>query len=132
MCRTACASLLVLLSLPLQAQHLSTHPTVTAVAGIRLFAANLENSREFYGKTLGLRECSSKAALCFQVSAVQKIELESLGQDNRPDRLGIGAFETRDVGTLLQYMIPDAIKSTDDITRVVGNQALDPYHPHGH
>ncbi len=132
MCRTACASLLVLLSLPLQAQHLSTHPTVTAVAGIRLFAANLENSREFYGKTLGLRECSSKAALCFQVSAVQKIELESLGQDNRPDRLVFVAFETRDVATLLEHMITKGVQSTDEITRVGGTKVLDAYDPDGH
>src|SRR3982074_2409335 len=90
--------------IPLAAQEQPAKPTVTAVAGIRLLAEDLEKSREFYGKVLGLRECHSDAVLCFLVNPIQKIELEPLGRENMQNRLVFIAFATRNAVALRQSL----------------------------
>jgi len=122
----------LLLGLPLGAQEKSTGPTITGVAGIRLLATDPEKSREFYGKELGLRECRSGAALCFTVNALQMIELDHLGRDNRLDRLVSVAFRTRDVAKLRQHLVSQGIQSGDLVTRALGGRAVDILDPEGH
>src|ERR1700737_67175 len=132
MSRWAFALSLVLVSVSLGAQGQSVPPTVTGAAGIRLFSANLEKSRDFYAKQLGLRECHSGAALCFQINPIQAIELDYLGRDTRQDRLSLVAFEAKDVGTLRQYMRAQGIQSGEPITRADGTKAFDVLDPEGH
>jgi catechol 2,3-dioxygenase-like lactoylglutathione lyase family enzyme len=128
----AVAFLIGLLSISIAAQKRPERPDIAGLAGIRLFASNLEKTRDFYAKTLGLRECHSNAALCFQVNAAQKIEFEHLSADNRPDRLVYVALEAKDVSTLLEYMVAEGVNSTDEVTRVGQTQVLDAYDPDRH
>jgi len=123
---------LFMLSVSVTAQKRAERPSIAGVVGIRLFAANLDLTRDFYAKTLGLRECRSSAPLCFQVNAGQKIEFEHLSTADRPDRLVYVALEANDVSTLLEYMNAKGVDSTDDVTRVGRTKVLDAYDPDRH
>ena len=127
-----CACFLALLSVLLGAKSQTTAPSVTGVAGIRLLAADIEKSRRFYGKELGLHECHSGAALCFQVNTIQTIELDSLSKVDRPDRLSLVAFETRDVAALHQFILAQGISSGEPITLTNGSKGFDVLDPEGH
>ena len=132
MYRPVCTSLLALLSVLLGAKSQTTAPPVTGVAGIRLFAANIEKSRRFYGQELGLHECHSGAALCFQVNTIQRIELDSLGRVDRPARLSLVAFETRDVAALREFILAQGISSGELITLAGESKGFDVLDPEGH
>lgn len=121
-----------LASIPLAAQEQPAKPTVTAVAGIRVLAEDLEKSREFYGKELGLRECRSDAALCFQVTPIQKIEVEPLGREKTQNRLVFIAFATRNDVALRQSLADAGIQVGDQITQPDGTKFFDVLDPEDH
>ncbi len=118
--------------IPLAAQEPPAKPTVTAVAGIRLLAVDVEQSREFYSKKLGLRECHSDAALCFQVNAVQKIEVDVLGREQTRNRLVFVAFETRNAMALRQSMASRGVQVGDQITQQDGTKFFEVLDPEDH
>jgi catechol 2,3-dioxygenase-like lactoylglutathione lyase family enzyme len=118
--------------IPLAAQEQPAKPTVTAVAGIRLLAEDLEKSREFYGKELGLRECHSDAVLCFLVSPIQKIEVEPLGREKMQNRLVFIAFATRNAVALRQSLAHAGIQVGDQITQPDGTRFFEVLDPEGH
>jgi catechol 2,3-dioxygenase-like lactoylglutathione lyase family enzyme len=118
--------------IPLAAQEQPAKPTITAVAGIRLLGADLEKSREFYGKELGLRECRSDAALCFQVNPRQKIELNFLGREKTQNRLVFVAFETRNTAALRQSLTQAGIQEGDQITQPDGTKFFEVLDPEDH
>jgi catechol 2,3-dioxygenase-like lactoylglutathione lyase family enzyme len=118
--------------IPLAAQEQPAKPTVTAVAGIRLLAEDLEKSREFYGKELGLRECHSDAVLCFLVNPIQKIEVEPLGQEKMQNRLVFIAFATRNAVALRQSLAHAGIQVGDQITQPDGTKFFEVLDPEGH
>ena len=107
-------------------------PAISGVDGIRLLAADLEKSRNFYGKQLGLAECHTDAAACFRVNLSQKIELDPLGRETSPNRLVFVAFNVRDVATLRQQMKGKGLQLGDQSTRADGTKFFDMLDPEKH
>lgn len=123
---------LCLLGLPLKAQQTQVVPQVTAVAGIRVFAADLQKSRQFYGQELGLAECHTDAALCFEVNASQKIEVDSSNGKNLPNQLELISFQTTDTTALRQHLGRNAIQLGEVLKTADGLKFFEVLDPEGH
>src|SRR6267378_4873641 len=81
-----------------QTQTLPSRPQITGIAYVRMFAADLNTSREFYGKILGLTSgtggCLGIARPCFTVNSHQQIELAQISGGAPNNLLATVAFAT--------------------------------------
>lgn len=127
----ACISLL---GFRLFAQEKATRAGVGGVAGIRLLAEDLDKSREFYGKRLGLAKCPgpTDAPLCFQINPVQKIEIESLRPATGTSRLVFVAFRTNDIDALRNSLSASGIPVGEKIVLGDGSEFFEILDPEGH
>jgi catechol 2,3-dioxygenase-like lactoylglutathione lyase family enzyme len=81
-------------------------PAVVGIAEVTLRAADLVQSRQFYGQVLGLAEEAGGNAqhARFRVNGHQYIELIAAGSGAPADRLVEVGFETRDVEGMRRYL----------------------------
>ena len=96
-------TVIVLICLPALALGAPSRPAITGIAHIRFMVANLDASRQFYGKMLGLAECPATEGLCYRVNSHQAIELVS-GSNPGPGSIVDVAFETTNVKQLRAYL----------------------------
>jgi len=90
------------------AQDKPKRPRITGIDHIRLYAGNLDKSREFYRKTIGLPSaggrCGDSVRSCFAVG-FQRVELESAPTPAPNNQLAEIAFATNDVTGMHSYLI---------------------------
>ena len=83
-------------------------PKITGIAYVRLYAADLNRSREFYRNILGLggdsTVCVSAGASCFSVNGRQSIGLRQITGGTPENLVAELAFTTPDVGKMLDYL----------------------------
>ena len=122
--------------LPMRAQLQPTRPKITGIAYVRLYAADLYKSREFYRTTLGIGGdtpgCVSAGASCFSLNGRQSIGLAQIAAGTPDNLLAEVAFSTPDVDGMQRYLTAHGI-ATKPITK---NAAGKPYFslqdPEGH
>jgi len=126
---------IAIVSLPLHAQDIP-RPQITGIAYVRLFVANLDQSREYYRNILGFggdtTDCVSAGASCFSVNGRQSIGLAQITAGTPDNLLAEIAFSTPSVEQLQRYLVAHGVTSKP-ITR---NSAGLPYFslqdPEGH
>jgi len=95
------------LCMPLAAQDQSTRPKITGIAHVRVFAADLQKSSEFYSKMLGLRRgsagCTGSKLPCFPVNDHQQIELLPTPPAPPSNLLAEVSFATSDVAQMRRH-----------------------------
>src|ERR1700674_2493462 len=98
-----------LLYLPLNAQRDSARPKIYAIAYVRFKATDLEKSRQFYGKTLGLRggfdDCKDMPGLCYIINTYQHVELVQAGSRERDSFLEEIGFVTSSVSQMREHLL---------------------------
>src|SRR5882762_11370104 len=102
-----------LLYLPLTAQDQPSRPKITGIAYVRMFAADLNTSREFYGKILGLTSgtggCLGITRPCFTVNSHQQIELAQISGGAPDNLLATVAFATSNVEQMRGYLLAHGV-----------------------
>ena len=108
------------------AQISPSRPKITGLAHVRLYSANLDASREFYRKILGLSSgtagCLGITRPCFTVNGHQQIELAQIPGGTPDNLLAEVAFATTDVAQMREYLTAHGV-SAKPITKD-GNGAL--------
>jgi catechol 2,3-dioxygenase-like lactoylglutathione lyase family enzyme len=103
------------LCLPLAAQDQSARPKITGIAHVRVFAADLQKSSEFYSKMLGLRRgsagCAGSKLPCFPVNDHQQIELLATPPAPPSNLLAEVAFATSDVAQMRRFLLAHGIRA---------------------
>ena len=83
-------------------------PKITGIAHVRLYATNLDHSRQFYGKILGLAAatagCPGLAESCYVINDHQQIEITPAATSPNSNFLAEVAFSTDDVGAMRRYL----------------------------
>ena len=91
------------------AQVQPARPKITGIAHVRLYAANLYASRDFYRVNLGFGSgtagCLGIANPCFTVNGRQHIELLQIPGGTPDNLLAEVAFATDDVAKMRRYLI---------------------------
>lgn len=121
------ASLLI----PSLALGATSRPSITGIAHIRFMVANLDASRQFYGKLLGLSECPATEGLCYRVNSHQAIELVT-GKDAGPGSIVDVAFETSNVKQMRAYLADHNLQPGDIKKGKNGVKFFEVLDPEGH
>lgn len=99
--------LFLLAALHSGAQDKPKRPRITGIDHVRVYASNIDKSREFYKKTLGLPSasghCGGSVPSCFAVG-FQRVELESVPTPAPQNQLVEVAFATNDVEGMQTYL----------------------------
>jgi len=99
---------------PLNANDQPKRPKITGIAHVRVYSTNLDHSRQFYGKIVGLGRattgCPAPAESCFVVNDHQQVEIEPATTPAKPNFLAEVAFATDDVGAMRRYLIAQGIR----------------------
>jgi len=127
-------SLLFLASMfliPFIAVGAPSRPAITGIAHIRFMVANLDASRQFYGKMLGLSECPATEGLCYRVNSHQAIEVVT-GNNAGPGSIVDVAFETANVKQLRAYLIAKNLQPGEIKKGADGVKSFEVLDPEGH
>jgi len=98
------------LSLPLGAQKPPTRPKITGIDHVRVYVTNIDRSREFYSKLMGVRweegVCYDKSRPCFAVGwgKNQTIRLEEAPDSEIKNWIAEIAFSTDNVEQMRKYL----------------------------
>jgi len=92
------------------AQDKPKRPRITGIDHVRVYVSNVDKSRAFYSKTLGLPSCNV-AGTCFRVGwhQSQELGLEQTPSDAPKNWLAEVGFATDDVTRMLQYFVAHGI-----------------------
>jgi len=94
---------------PLVAQDQPTRPPITGIAHVRIYAADLRKSTDFYTRMLGLPArsggCTGMTRPCFILSDRQQILLSEAPAAPPPNLLFEIAFATPDLGRMRTYLL---------------------------
>jgi catechol 2,3-dioxygenase-like lactoylglutathione lyase family enzyme len=123
--------LTALFLIPSLAIGATSRPAITGIAHIRFMVANLDASRRFYGKLLGLSECPATEGLCFRVNSHQAIELVT-GKDAGPGSIVDVAYETANVKQLRAYMVAHNLQPGEIKKGENGAKFFEVVDPEGH
>jgi catechol 2,3-dioxygenase-like lactoylglutathione lyase family enzyme len=122
--------------LPIAAQEQPSRPKITGIAHVRVYATNLENSRAFLTKMLGLPAgggpCAGLTQPCFPVNEHQQIELQQAPTPAPANFLAEVAFATNDVAQMRRYLLAHSIKSGPISKDASGALHFDLRDPEGH
>jgi catechol 2,3-dioxygenase-like lactoylglutathione lyase family enzyme len=113
-------------------------PEITAIALVRLRATDLKASHTFYATTLGLPQtkqgCFSapKAAECFNVNSLQKIEL--IASDSTADKNSVEAvgYHVRDASVMREYLLARGLKVSEVGKTASGDKFVEVRDPEDH
>src|SRR5713101_3344537 len=99
--------------LSLTSQDDIARPKITGIAYVRVYAADLNRSREFYGKILGLTSgsggCLGITRPCYTVNSHQQIELKQIPGGAPDNLLATIAFATSNVEQMRAYLVADGV-----------------------
>src|SRR5882724_6184301 len=121
---------------PAHSQTIPLRPQITGIAYVRLFAADLNTSREFYGKILGLTSgsggCLGIARPCFTVNSQQQIELAQISGGAPDNLLATVAFATSDVAQMRSYLLAHGVAAKPIAKDGNGLDHFELFDPEGH
>jgi catechol 2,3-dioxygenase-like lactoylglutathione lyase family enzyme len=111
-------------------------PKITGIAYVRLYAADLNKSREFYRSILGLggdtTDCVSAGASCFSVNGRQSIGLAQITAGTPDNLLAEVAFSTPDVAGMQRYLTAHNVATKPVSKNAAGHPYLSLQDPEGH
>ena len=96
-------------------------PRVSGIAFVRLYVTSLEQSRDFYSKTLGLRGTANcpahDASLCIRINGSQELRLSAAPSAVPANLVAEIAYAVPDVAAMRRYLLkrglqPSSIEST--------------------
>jgi catechol 2,3-dioxygenase-like lactoylglutathione lyase family enzyme len=132
----ACLLFALPTSLSLTAQEQVSRPKITAIAYVRVFAADLNRSRDFYGKILGLTSgsagCLNITRPCFTVNSHQRIELEQIAGGAPDNLLATIAFATSNVEQMRAYLVAHGVAAKPIARDSNGQEYFEALDPEGH
>ena len=124
------------LCLHVDAQEQPPRPKITGIAHVRVYASNLENSRAFLTKMLGLPTsggpCTGLTQPCFPVNEHQQIELQQAPTPAPTNFLADVAFATNNLAQMRRYLLAHNIKAGPISKDASGAQHFDLRDPEGH
>src|SRR5271154_2405885 len=112
-------ALLWIVAVPLSAFAAQERPEITGIALVRLRVSNIDASRKFYAKTLGLppakKGCFSpaKTASCFIVNSLQQIELIPSNPAENKNAVESVGYHVRDANALREYLLARGVKCSE-------------------
>lgn len=110
--------LLQLTALPLRAQDQPKRPRITGIDHVRLYVTDVDKSRDFYAKLVGVRIggsfCDDTHHPCFTVGNRQNqtLELEKAPGVGTKDWLAVIAFATDDVNQMRSYLVAHGVTAS--------------------
>jgi len=117
------------------AQEIS-RPKITGIAYVRVYAADLNRSREFYGKILGLTSgsggCLGITRPCYTVNSNQQIELAQIAGGAPDNLLATVAFATDNVEQMRAYLLAHGVAAKPMVKDGNGLEYFDLLDPEGH
>jgi catechol 2,3-dioxygenase-like lactoylglutathione lyase family enzyme len=107
-------------------------PPISGIAYARIAASNLENSREFYAKKLGLAPFpSGTASPYFVLNGTQFVAIGAPAAPNSTNLLTEVAFITTSATGLQRYLAAQGVK-TGEVSNLDGREEFSVLDPEGH
>jgi len=131
-------ALLWIAALPVSAVAAPERPEITGIALVRLRVTNLDASRGFYAKTLGLTQASkgcfspAKTATCFIVNSLQQLELvpsDPADANNGVEAIG---YHVRDANAMREYLLSRGVKCSEVKRADSGDKYVEVQDPEDH
>jgi catechol 2,3-dioxygenase-like lactoylglutathione lyase family enzyme len=136
MTRFLLALVLCLACIPLTAEVPVARPKLTGIAHVRLYSADLEKSRRYYGDFLGLGPgtagCLGVTRPCYTVNAHQQIEIVQITGGTPENLLAEVGFATTDVAQMRSYLLAHGISAGAISKDTTGAQHFELLDPEGH
>jgi catechol 2,3-dioxygenase-like lactoylglutathione lyase family enzyme len=131
-------ALLWIVALPIGAIAAPERPEITGIALVRLRVSNMEASRAFYAKTLGLPEVSqgcfspASAATCFSINSLQKLELISSHPTESKNAVEAIGYHVRDASIMRDYLLSRGVKCSEVKRSASGDKFIEVRDPEDH
>jgi catechol 2,3-dioxygenase-like lactoylglutathione lyase family enzyme len=126
----------ILVWFPLTAKDLPAQPRITGIAHVRVYSVDLDKSRKFYSKIIGLAPgtagCAGLAQSCFAVNDHQQVEIIPANTPANSNFLAQVAFATDDVGEMRRYLIAHGVTVGEISKDANGSQHFELLDPEGH
>jgi len=126
----------ILVWFPLTAKDLPAQPRITGIAHVRVYSVDLDKSRKFYSKIIGLAPgtagCAGLAQSCFAVNDHQQVEIIPANTPANSNFLAQVAFATDDVGEMRRYLIAHGVTVGEISKDANGAQHFELLDPEGH
>ncbi|HEY6389314.1 MAG TPA: VOC family protein [Candidatus Acidoferrum sp.] len=119
----------------LAAQEKPTHPRITGIDHVRIYVTDIEKSRAFYSKLIGVRPkggmCSYTSVPCFTVGWTQNqtILLEKVPSPDAKSWLAEISFATDDVEGMRSYLVAHGV-TTNKISKDPNPYGKQPFDTH--
>jgi catechol 2,3-dioxygenase-like lactoylglutathione lyase family enzyme len=136
-CQLALIALLWIVAVPL-CTLAAPEPEITGIALVRLRVSNLDTSRAFYSKTLGLPEvsqgCFSAASgtTCFSINSLQKLELISSDPAENKNAVEAIGYHVRDANSMREYLLSRGVKCSEVKRSASGDKYIETRDPEDH
>jgi catechol 2,3-dioxygenase-like lactoylglutathione lyase family enzyme len=131
-------ALLWIVALPVAAIATPERPEITGIALVRLRVSNMDASRTFYAKSLGLTQatkgCFSMAisATCFIVNSLQQIELVPSDPGENQNAVESIGYHVRDANVMREYLEARGAKCSDVKRSESGEKYVEVRDPEDH
>lgn len=131
-------ALLWIAAFPVSTVAAPERPEITGIALVRLRVTNLDASRGFYAKTLGLTQASkgcfspAKTATCFIVNSLQQLELvpsDPADTNNGVEAIG---YHVRDANAMREYLLSRGVKCSEVKRADSGDKYVEVQDPEDH
>jgi catechol 2,3-dioxygenase-like lactoylglutathione lyase family enzyme len=137
-CQLALSALLWIAALPLNTLAAPERPEITGIALVRLRVSNMDSSRAFYSKTLGLPEVSQGcfspplSATCFSINSLQKLELISSDPAENRNAVEAIGYHVRDANSMREYLLSRGVKCSEVKRSAAGDKFIEAHDPEDH
>ena len=120
---------------PLQkAADAPQRPRITGIDHVRLYVSDIEKSKEFYGKYVGLRTkaegaCRTAVYPCFPINPGEQIELEAVPSPAPKNWLAEVTYSTDNLDQMRSYLLAHKVETTPittDLNRARHFEVRDP------
>jgi len=131
-------ALLWIVALPFRSVAIPERPEITGIALVRLRVTNMDASRAFYAKTLGLPEVSqgcfspASAAACFSINSLQKLELISSEPAENKNAVEAIGYHVRDASTMREYLLSRGVECSEVKRSASGDKFIEVRDPEDH
>jgi catechol 2,3-dioxygenase-like lactoylglutathione lyase family enzyme len=137
-CQLAMSALLWTVAVPLNTLATPERPEITGIALVRLRVSNMDSSRAFYSKTLGLPEVShgcfsaASSATCFSINSLQKLELISSDPAENKNAVEAIGYHVRDASSMREYLLSRGVKCSEVKRAASGDKFIEARDPEDH
>jgi catechol 2,3-dioxygenase-like lactoylglutathione lyase family enzyme len=131
-------ALLWIMALPIGVIAAPERPEITGIALVRLRVTNMDASRAFYAKTLGLPEVSqgcfspASAAACFSINSLQKLELISSDPAENKNAVETIGYHVRDANSMREYLLSRGVKCSEVRRSTAADKYIEVRDPEDH